>query len=308
MGVAPRFGVIAVFLFLGIQAAPAQNRATAVDSTRQVGAQDVRCRICIRCWAVRNCIRRWAFRRHQDITCAADLDESRQNEQAPMSVLVEAVMVEVRLKDGMANSGRCLPTLQTVDSTAEFIRALASLGKTKVLAEPTVMVANGQVADVQIGRQLPYQTTTENQWGTVTTTKFVNVGTALRVRALAASDGTICLDIREQYTTERLDPLGIPQVDGISFTGNVTMPDGATVAIAGPAYFRATHGREDEPACQTTETLATNRHHIVVLTASIYKPGSHPAMPGSSRWERNREWNCSTLSASRRRAQGRGTW
>ena len=59
------------------------------------------------------------------------------------------------------------------NSTTGFIRALETMGETKVLACPRLLVLNKQRAEIHLGKQLGYQTSTVSQTSTTQTVQFL---------------------------------------------------------------------------------------------------------------------------------------
>ncbi len=91
------------------------------------------------------------------------------------------------------------------NSTTGFITALETFGETKVLACPRLLVLNKQRAELHIGKQLGYQTSTVSQTSTTQTVNFMNVGTQLRLRPFISSDGMIRMEIHPERSTGALD-------------------------------------------------------------------------------------------------------
>ena len=86
-------------------------------------------------------------------------------------------------------------------STTGFIQALETLGETKVLAAPRLLVLNKQRAEVHLGDQLGYVTSTQTQTSTTETVNFMPTGTQLRLRPFVSSDGMIRMEIHPERSS-----------------------------------------------------------------------------------------------------------
>ena len=106
-------------------------------------------------------------------------------------------------------------------------------GETKVLAAPRIMVLNKQPAEVHLGDQLGYETSTVSQTSTTQTVQFMNVGTQLRLRPFVSSDGVIRMEVHPERSTGQLDANGIPQTNTSEVTTNIMVHDGTTIVIGG---------------------------------------------------------------------------
>jgi len=118
-------------------------------------------------------------------------------------------------------------------NTTGFIRALESRSETKVLAAPRLLVLNKQRAEIHLGDQLGYETSTVSQTSTTQTVSFLNIGTQLRLRPFVSSDGMIRMEIHPERSTGKIDDNGIPQTNTSQVTTNVMIPDGTTIVIGG---------------------------------------------------------------------------
>ena len=119
------------------------------------------------------------------------------------------------------------------NNTTGFIQALETFGETKVLASPRLLVLNKQPAQLHVGDQLGYVTSTVSQTSTTQTVNFLNTGTQLMLRPFVSSDGMIRMEIHPERSTGALDANGIPQTNTSAMTSNVLIPDGVTIVIGG---------------------------------------------------------------------------
>jgi len=125
--------------------------------------------------------------------------------------------------------------IQQVGKPKTFLHALESFGEVKILASPRILVLNKQRAKVHVGNQLAYLASTPGPTGKNTKVKYIDLGTSLLVRPFVSPDGQIRLEAHMEYTTGRVDRLGVPQTNTWALTTNMMMRDGATVAIGGPS-------------------------------------------------------------------------
>ena len=173
-------------------------------------------------------------------------------------------------------------------STTGFIKALETMGETKVLACPRLLVLNKQRAEIHLGEKLGYQTSTQTQTSTVQTVQFQDVGTQLRLRPFVSSDGMVRLEIRPERSSGIIDTAGIPQVNVAQVTSNVIVPDGATIVIGGLIDSEVTHGWAGLPLLSRLPVIGylfretidetKKRELIVILTPHIWRPQTPEAL------------------------------
>jgi type II secretory pathway component GspD/PulD (secretin) len=168
------------------------------------------------------------------------------------------------------------------NSTTGFISALETMGETKVLASPRLLVLNKQRAELHLGKQLGYQTSTVSQTSTTQTVNFLNVGTQLRLRPFVSSDGMIRMEIHPERSTGEIDSNGIPQTDTSQVTSNILIPDGATIVIGGLFDNQLDENWTGLPLLSRlpivgvlfrhTTTATTRTELITILTPHIWRP------------------------------------
>ena len=113
-----------------------------------------------------------------------------------------------------------------------FIRALETVGKTKILACPRILVLNKQRAELIIGDKIGYKTLTVTETAAVEKIEFLNVGTQLRLRPFVANDGMIRMEIHPERSSGEVTD-GIPRTTTTEVTTNVIVPDSSTIVIGG---------------------------------------------------------------------------
>jgi type IV pilus assembly protein PilQ len=183
----------------------------------------------------------------------------------PRQVAIEAMILSVKLSDSckfgvnfaalrnQANArlvsgapGTSLATLNVNDgglhfgfldsSLAMFIDALEEVGDTNVIASPRLTCLNKQRAEIQIGEELGYVSTTVTESSSTQTINFLDVGTLLRIRPYIGNDGLIRLEVHPELSTGSVQVqqgLSLPQKAVTQVTTNVLCPDGCTVVIGG---------------------------------------------------------------------------
>ncbi len=158
-----------------------------------------------------------------------------------------------------------------------FIDCLEKVGDTDVIASPRLMCLNKQRAEIQIGEELGYVSTTVTESSSTQTINFLSVGTLLRIRPYIGTDGLIRLEVHPELSTGSVDVqqgLSLPQKAVTQVTTNVLCPDGCTVVIGGLIREDLTTSRSQLPFLgsvpyvgwlfrQTTQGI--DRNEIIVL-------------------------------------------
>ncbi len=140
----------------------------------------------------------------------------------------------VNLTTGTFADGLKIGFLDT--SVFMFLNALESIGDTTVVASPRIMCLNKQRAEILIGSQLGYVSTTVTQNAAVQSVEFLEVGTQLSIRPFISSDGMIRMEVHPELSTGSVRVEGgftLPDKEVTQITTNIMCPDGATVVIGG---------------------------------------------------------------------------
>ena len=167
-------------------------------------------------------------------------------------------------------------------NTTGFVKALEGYGETKVLASPRILVLNKQRAEIHLGDQLGYTTSTQTQTSTTQTVNFMPIGTQLRLRPFVSSDGMVRMEIHPERSSGALDAAGVPQTNAQQVTTNVMVPDGATIVIGGLIDTQDYHTYEGIPVLcrlpwvgylfRSDQTTTAKRELIVILTPHVWRP------------------------------------
>ncbi len=117
-----------------------------------------------------------------------------------------------------------------------FIDCLEKVGETHVISSPRLMCLNKQRAEIHIGEERGYISTTVTETAATQSVEFLEVGTQLRLRPYISNDGMIRLEIHPELSTgtvEVTDNFTLPRKNVTQVTTNVMVRDGATLVIGG---------------------------------------------------------------------------
>ncbi len=183
----------------------------------------------------------------------------------PLQVHIEAMILAVTLKDddeygvnwqflrdsGNVKLGMGSPaqTLAAFDfekgalkvgfldrNMGAFLSALETIGDTNVIASPRLLVLNKQRANIQIGDQKGYISTTVTETTATETVEFMETGTILRIRPFISTDGMIRMEIHPELSKGEVREKGrftLPEKQVTEVTTNVMVRDGSTVVVGG---------------------------------------------------------------------------
>lgn len=114
------------------------------------------------------------------------------------------------------------------------IDALVQDNKAHILASPSIATLNGKEARIIIGERFPFLETTRDATGTATeTTKFVDVGTALRVTPLVSPNGWITMKIHPEVSSVSASLSVGPRITTREAESTVRVKDKQTIVIGG---------------------------------------------------------------------------
>lgn len=121
-------------------------------------------------------------------------------------------------------------------SLGSFLNALETIGDTDVIATPRLMCLNKQRAEILIGAQLGYISTTVTETSTAQSVQFLEVGAQLRLRPFISNDGLIRMEVHPELSTGQVrvaSGFTLPDKEVTQVTTNVLVRDGCTVIIGG---------------------------------------------------------------------------
>lgn len=206
-------------------------------------------------------------RKTRDVIVVEDLpayiarvaDYIAQVDHPPRQVLIEAHVLQVELTDDLKHginwqgigrlSGARL-TLNTLGLAAaagptstftingtdltSLIEFLESTTDAKTLAQPRVLVLNGQQARVQIGQRYGYLVTTTTQTSTLQNVNFLDVGVLLTVKPQIADDQHVLLTVKPEVSDGSINPANnLPQQNTTEVETTVMLADGQGIVIGG---------------------------------------------------------------------------
>ena len=162
-----------------------------------------------------------------------------------------------------------------------FIQALETIGSTKILASPRILVLNKQRAEIQLGTRLGFQTFSQNFTSTIQQVQFLNTGTLLRIRPFISQDGMIRMEIHPERSSGTVTN-NIPNQQTAELTTNVMVPDGATLVIGGLMEDEDDYSIQGLPGLSRMPALGFlfgfrqknegRRELVVLLTPHIWSP------------------------------------
>ncbi|MDA7951594.1 MAG: hypothetical protein MPJ24_08915 [Pirellulaceae bacterium] len=224
----------------------------------------------------------------------------------PLQVQIEAMILSVNLSDknelgvdfevlrnesnARLLSGSPLTTLGGINvsdgglkigfldsSVSALITALETVGDTNVVASPRLTCLNRAEADILIGDEIGYISTTVTETAATQTVEFLEVGTQLTIKPFIASDGTIRMSVQPELSSgdvQVIQNFTIPRKNVTKVTTDILCNDGATVVIGGLIREQLADSTSQIPLLgswplvgpafrQKKET--TDRHEIIIL-------------------------------------------
>ncbi|MBX3414868.1 MAG: secretin and TonB N-terminal domain-containing protein [Pirellulales bacterium] len=128
-------------------------------------------------------------------------------------------------------------TFDFLDSSlGSFLNFLETIGDTNVIASPHLMVLDKQRAEILIGAQLGYISTTVTETSTTQSVEFLEVGAQLRLRPYVSTDGLIRMEVHPELSTGAVpvrEGFTLPEKEVTQVTTNIMVRDGCTVIIGG---------------------------------------------------------------------------
>ncbi|BDU19678.1 type II secretion system secretin GspD [Dyella sp. GSA-30] len=117
------------------------------------------------------------------------------------------------------------------------LRALETSGKTKTLSAPSMVVLNNQVAQIQVGDQVPISSTTVNTGlatGTVSTAQYIPTGVILGVQPRVNPGGLVYMNVMQQVSQAGAAAAGVnPTISQRALSTQVAVQSGQTVLLGG---------------------------------------------------------------------------
>ncbi len=187
-----------------------------------------------------------------------------------------------------------------VDGKRDFdvvIKLLQTLGKSKVMASPSIAVINNQEAKLHIGERRAYVTTTTTT-GTTTTTvseevTYVDVGIRLSVTPQINDDGYVTMKVKPEISNVIGQVISssnniIPIIDTNIAETTVIAKNGSTVIIGGLGREEKTETIEQVPILGNiplvgflfrNKTATTQRVELVIMLTPVIFEGDKLVPP-----------------------------
>ena len=111
--------------------------------------------------------------------------------------------------------------------------ALIQDKKANLLASPSIATLSGKEARIIIGEKFPYTEKTQTTTGTTETTRFIDVGTTLRVTPFVSPDGWITMNVHPEVSSVSASLDAGPRITTREADATIRVKDGQTIIIGG---------------------------------------------------------------------------
>lgn len=188
----------------------------------------------------------------------------------------------------LALSGFSFAAIDAANVVRGLLQTLASESKVKVLASPHIMASDNREAKIQVGKQVPVQTSTTLSAGgeTVYSIQYRDTGVVLKVKPHINEGGLVSLEISQEVSS--VDPeSGVgdnPIISNRSAETHVVVQNEETIVIGGLIQENKGASREGIPILKDIPLLgylfgytnqSTERTELVVMiTPKVVKSSS----------------------------------
>ncbi|MBI5675726.1 MAG: hypothetical protein HZC48_07895 [Nitrospirae bacterium] len=188
----------------------------------------------------------------------------------------------------LAMSGFSFAAIDSAGLIRGLLQTLASESKVKVLASPHIMASDNREAKIQVGKQVPVQTSTSVTTGgeTVYSIQYRDTGVVLKVKPHINEGGLVSLEISQEVSS--VDPeSGVgdnPIISNRTAETNVVIQNGQTIVIGGLIQENKGTSREGIPILKDIPLLGylfgyTNHSKdrtelVVMITPKVVKSAS----------------------------------
>ena len=124
------------------------------------------------------------------------------------------------------------PTFKSLALNVQ-LDALIQQNKAHLLASPSIATLNGKEAKINIGERFPFLETTTTPMGNTQTTRFVDVGTMLRVTPMVSPDGWITMKIHPEVSSILASLPAGPSITTREADSTIRVRDNETIIIGG---------------------------------------------------------------------------
>jgi len=179
-------------------------------------------------------------------------------------------------------------TRRGVDRTfvAATIDALESVSNVRTISSPSLMVRNNSQATINVGRQLPVQSTrfiggtVGDTAGTIGNVQFINTGVILEVTPRVNPGGLVYLTIRQEVSSPGDAGVGgNPSINTRTISTEVAIQSGQTIMLGGLIQEDESVGRDGVPGLQrvplvgglfrSTSNSLTRTETLVLITPTV---------------------------------------
>ena len=118
---------------------------------------------------------------------------------------------------------------------AGTLHALQEVQNVEILANPRVLVLSGETAEIKTIEEIPYEEVSQtSEGGSLTSTKFKEVGVILKVKAVVMDDGKILMTIEPGQSAKTGESINdVPVVDSRQVKTTLLMEPDHIVVMAG---------------------------------------------------------------------------
>ncbi|MGY6588974.1 MAG: type II secretion system secretin GspD [Wenzhouxiangella sp.] len=183
-------------------------------------------------------------------------------------------------------------TRRQMDRTfvAATIRALESVSNVRTISSPSLIVRNNSQATINVGRQIPVQSTRfigggigdGSQIGNV---QYLNTGVILDVTPRVNPGGLVYLTIRQEVSSPGTAPDGVnPPIDTRQISTDVAIQSGQTIMLGGLISEDETITRSGVPGLQripgvgalfrNTDNVFDRQETLVLITPTVIESTS----------------------------------
>jgi type II secretory pathway component GspD/PulD (secretin) len=134
--------------------------------------------------------------------------------------------------DVPGNQLRLIPTFKSLSLDVK-IDALIQKNRAHVLASPSIATLNGKEAKIIIGERFPYLETTTTPTGNTQTTRFIDVGTSLKVTPMVSPDGWITMKVHPEVSSVSASLAAGPRITTREADSTIRVRDNETIIIGG---------------------------------------------------------------------------
>jgi type IV pilus assembly protein PilQ len=118
-------------------------------------------------------------------------------------------------------------------TTSVTLDALVQENKARLLASPSITTLNGKEARIIIGEKFPFKEKTQTTTGTTETTRFIDVGTTLKVTPMVSPDGWITMKVHPEVSSVSSALDAGPRITTREADAVIRVRDGQTIIIGG---------------------------------------------------------------------------